>query len=277
LTEVGVVLVAAVAGILGSMLGLGGGVFIVPILSLFFGVPLKTAIAASAISVVVNSIGGASVYLKHRLTNVHLALVMEVTTTIGAIVGGLVVVLISTNVLRFVFGTLLLAMAAVMVLRGKESDPVTEGSDRLQIKQSYHDPAIGGDVTYIPQHVAVGMAASSVAGVISGLLGIGGGAVKVPIMNTIMRVPVKAAAATSIWMVGMTVSTSSFIYYTQDLIDLSVTVPALFGILIGSQVGSRYARRARSKTMVRILIVILAYLAINLLLQAFGIELPGAR
>jgi uncharacterized membrane protein YfcA len=277
LTEVGVVLVAAVAGILGSMLGLGGGVFIVPILSLFFGVPLKTAIAASAISVVVNSIGGASVYLKHRLTNVHLALVMEVTTTIGAIVGGLVVVLISTNVLRFVFGALLLAMAAVMVLRGKEADPVTEGSDRLQLKQRYHDPAIGGDVTYIPQHVAVGMAASSVAGVISGLLGIGGGAVKVPIMNTIMRVPVKAAAATSIWMVGMTVSTSSFIYYTQDLIDLSVTVPALFGILIGSQIGSRYARRARSKTMVRILIVILAYLAINLLLQAFGIELPGAR
>ena len=275
LSEVGIVAVAAVAGILGSMVGLGGGVFIVPILSAFFGIPLKTAIAASAVSVIVNSLGGSSVYLRHRMTNVRLGLFMELTTAVGAIVGGLIVVLVAPNILRVIFGLSLLAMGAAMFKRQHESAPVTEGSDPLKLSQVFHDPAADEQVRYIPQRLRVGAAASSLAGVISGMLGIGGGAVKVPIMNAIMRVPVKASAATSVFMVGITVSASAFIYYIHNIIDLSVTAPAVIGVLLGSQAGAHVSRHLRSVVLVRILVLILAYLAITLLLQAVGINMPG--
>lgn len=274
-TELGVIAVSAVAGILGSMVGLGGGVFIVPILSVFFGIPLKTAIAASAVTVIVNSLGGSTVYLKHRMTNVGLGLFMELTTAAGAIVGGLIVVLVAPNVLRVIFGLALLAMGVAMFRRQTQSAPVTSGPDRLRLRQIFHDPAADEDVEYIPQHLRWGAAAGSVAGVISGMLGIGGGAVKVPIMNAIMRVPVKASAATSVFMVGITVSASAFIYYIHDIIDLSVTAPAVIGVLLGSQLGAHVSRRLRSVVLVRILVLILAYLAVTLLLQAFGINLPG--
>ncbi len=275
LSEIGVVIVAAIAGILGSMVGLGGGVFIVPILSAFFGVPLKTAIAASAVSVIVNSLGGSSVYLKHRMTNVRLGLFMELTTAVGAIVGGLIVVLVAPNILRVIFGVALLAMGAAMFKRQHESAPVTDGPDPLKLAQVFHDPAADEDVRFVPQRLRFGAASSSLAGVISGMLGIGGGAVKVPIMNAIMRVPVKASAATSVFMVGVTVSASAFIYYIHNIIDLSVTAPAVIGVLLGSQAGAHVSRHLRSVVLVRILVLILAYLAITLLLQAVGINMPG--
>ncbi len=275
LTELGVIIVSAVAGIFGSMLGLGGGVFIVPIVSAFFGVPLKTTIAASAVSVVVNSLGGTSVYLKHHMTNVRLGMVMEMTTAIGAIIGGLIVVAIAPNILRAVFGIALLGMAIAMFMRQKQADAVSTGPDRMRLRQEFHDPSASEDVTYIPQRIPIGVGASSLAGVISGMLGIGGGAVKVPIMNAIMRVPVKAAAATSVFMVGITVSASAFIYYIHNIIDLSVTAPAVIGVLIGSQAGARVSRHLKNVVLVRFLVLILVYLALTLLLQAFGVHVPG--
>ncbi len=275
LHEIGIIVVAAAAGILGSMVGLGGGVFIVPILSIFFGIPLKVTIAASAVSVIVNSLGGSSVYLKHRMTNVRLGLFMEMTTAAGAIVGGLFVVLVAPNVLRVIFGVALLLMGAAMFRRQHQTDPITTGPDRMRLRQDFHDPATDENVDYIPQRLGMGAAASSLAGVISGMLGIGGGAVKVPIMNAIMRVPVKASAATSVFMVGITVSASAFIYYIHNIIDLSVTAPAVIGVVLGSQAGAHVSRRLHSKVLVRILVLVLAYLAINLLLQAFGVHLPG--
>jgi uncharacterized membrane protein YfcA len=120
------------------------------------------------------------------------------------------------------------------------------------------------------------MAAGSVAGVVSGLLGIGGGAIKVPVMNLVMRIPVKAASATSVFMVGITVVASAVIYYVNDLIDPSVVVPATVGVLLGAQIGSRLARRVTSAVIVRILVVVLLYLAVTLLLEALGINVPGA-
>lgn len=273
--ELGILLFTTLAGIIGTMVGLGGGVFIVPVLSVFFGIPLKTAIAASAVTVIVNSLGGSSVYLRHRMTNVRLGLFMELTTASGAIVGGLIVVLVSPNVLRVVFGLALLGMGAAMFKRQRQSEPVTSGPDRMRLAQHYHDPAADEDVDYIPQRLPFGAGAGTFAGIISGMLGIGGGAVKVPIMNAIMRVPVKASAATSVFMVGITVSASAFIYYIHDIVDLSVTVPAVIGVLIGAQAGAHVSRHVRSVVLVRILVLILAYLAVTLLLQAFGVNLPG--
>ena len=274
--EVVVLLVALVGGVLGSMLGLGGGVFITPILVGFVGIPIKIAIAASAVCVIVNSIGGTSIYLKHRMTNVRLTLLMELTTTLGAIAGGFVVVYIAGNLLRAIFGIALLAMAFTMFRRQQQTPPVTSGPDPLRLGAVFHDPADQADVPYIPQRPYGGGLLVAVAGVLSGLLGIGGGAVNVPIMNTLMRVPVKAATATSVMMVGITISASAFIYYIHSLLDLSVAIPAIMGVFLGSQVGPRVSRRLKNQTLVRVLVLILIYLALNLLLQAAGIKLPGA-
>ena len=156
-TELEILLASVVAGVLGSMLGLGAGVFFVPILSVFFGVPLKAAVAASAISVIVNSTGGTAVYLKNRMTNVRLALVMELTTTLGAIGGGVIVILISTNVLRLVLGLSLLGMGAALFFRRGEAPPITEGPDPLRLRQTYTDPVKNVDVTYIPTRTGAGL------------------------------------------------------------------------------------------------------------------------
>ena len=273
--QFGILVVSAVAGVLGSMLGLGGGVFIVPVVSVFFGVPLKVTIAASAVSVVVNSLGGTSVYLKHDMSNVRLGLVMELTTAVGAIIGSLIVVAIAPDVLRVIFGIALLAMGIAMFLRQNQRVAVTSGPDPLRLRQVFHDPSTNEEIEYIPQRIKLGVAASSLAGIISGMLGIGGGAVKVPILNGVMRVPVKAAAATSVFMVGITVSVSAFIYYLHNIIDLSVTAPAVLGVIIGSQTGARVSRHLKNAVLIRFLVLILVYLAVTLLLQAFGINLPG--
>lgn len=276
LTGLGILIMSGFAGVFGSMVGLGGGIFIVPILSVFFGIPLKTAIAASAIGVVVNSITGTSAYLKHQLTNIRLALVMELTTTIGAIAGGLIVVLIAPEALQVIFALALLGMGAAMFLRQRQSvPPVSDGPDRLRLRHVYFAPVRRVWETYIPQHILPGMVVSSFAGVMSGMLGIGGAAVKVPVLNGIMRVPVKPAAGTTMFMVGITVSASAFVYYVHNLIDPSVTVPAVLGILVGSQFGVRLGRILPAVYLVRFLVVVLVYLAITLLLKAAGIHVPG--
>ncbi|CCF84021.1 sulfite exporter TauE/SafE family protein [Nitrolancea hollandica] len=276
LTSLEVLITSGVAGVLGSMVGLGGGIFIVPVLSVFFGIPLKTAIAASAVGVIVNSITGTSVYLKHRLTNIRLALLMELTTTIGAVAGGLIVVSIAPEVLEIIFALALLGMGAAMFFRQRQSvPPVSDGPDPLRLRHVYFAPVRRIWETYIPQHLLPGMMVGTFAGLMSGMLGIGGGAVKVPVMNGIMRVPVKPAAGTSMFMVGITVSASAFVYYAHDLIDPSVTVPTVLGILVGSQFGVRLGRTLPAVYLVRILVVVLVYLAITLLLKSFGIQIPG--
>lgn len=277
LTALGVLVVAAGAGMLGSMVGLGGGVFMVPILSVFFGIDLKTAIAASAVSVVVNSSTGSSVYLRHRMTNVRLAILMLLTTTVGAIGGGLLAVHSSPTLLRVIFATTLFGMVIAMLRRSKETTSPSAENDRLGLSASFHDPALGGDVHYTPKRLAPGMTISTGAGVLSGMLGIGGGAVQVPMMNAIMWVPVKAAAATSTFMVGITIVASAVIYYLNDLIDPAVAVPAVLGMMLGAQSGARLARRVRSTFLTRLLMVILLYLATTVMLQALGIHVPGMR
>lgn len=276
LAEFGVLIVSMVAGILGSMVGLGGGVFIVPIVSAFFGVELKTAIAASAVSVVVNSLSGSTVYLRYRMTNARLGLLLLVTTTVGAIAGGLIAVYSSPNALRIIFSVSLVLMSIAMLSRPPERK-AENTDDPLRLRSTYHDPVLNTDVTYTPRRIGVGMAISSAAGLVSGMLGIGGGAIQVPVMNTIMRVPVKAAVATSVWMVGTTIVASAMIYYVKGYMDPSVTVPAVLGVLLGAQTGSRIARRIRSIVIVRILIAILLYLSLNIFLQAIGIKLPGTK
>ncbi|MFN3336374.1 MAG: sulfite exporter TauE/SafE family protein [Thermomicrobium sp.] len=276
-TELAILLVAALSGTLGAMVGLGGGVFMVPIFSAFLGVPIKFAIAASALAVIVNSLGGASVYLQYRMVNLRLALVMLVATALGAIFGALLVASAPVNALRLVFAVALYAMILLLSLQRATARPVTTGPDRLQLAASFFDPAVGGLVSYIPQRVLLGTASSTLAGLLSGLLGVGGGFVQVPLMNVLMRVPVKAAAATSTYMIGVTVVGSVLLYYANELFVPQVAVPAALGVFLGSQVGSRLGRRIHGRWLKRVLMAILLYLATTLLLQALGVPVPGTR
>ena len=276
-TEIAIFLVSALSGTLGAMVGLGGGVFMVPIFSAFLGVPIKFAIAASALAVIVNSLGGASVYLQHRMVNLRLALLMLVATALGAIFGALLVASAPVNALRLVFSLALYAMIVLLSLQRATTRPVTTGSDRFQLATNFFDPAVGGVVSYIPQHVLLCTASSTIAGLLSGLLGVGGGFVQVPLMNVLMRVPVKAAAATSAYMIGVTVVGSVLLYYANALLVPQVAVPAALGVFLGSQVGSRLGRRVHGRWLKRVLMAILLYLATTLLLQALGVPVPGTR
>jgi uncharacterized membrane protein YfcA len=272
-------LVSAGAAILGSMLGLGGGVFLVPIFTLFFAVDQKLAIGASAVAVVTNSIVGSTVHLNSRFTNLRLAMLLQVTTASGAIAGALVALYAKTNLINAIFGALLVYSAISMALRRRAAPPPIEADTltRLRLEASYIDPATRAEVQYRPQRVPLGVAVSGAAGVMSGMLGIGGGAIQVPAMNLLMRVPVKAAAGTSSFMVGFASVATAAVFYAQGKIDPRVVVPAMIGIFFGSQLGSRLTRRVPTERLVLFFVVILLYLGGSLLLRAVGITLPGQK
>ena len=268
--------VAAGAAVLGSMLGLGGGIFMVPIFTLFFGVDQKLAIGASAIAVATNSVVGSSVHLRSRFTNLRLAMLLQVTTAFGAIVGALVGIAADPRLVNAVFGAILIAAAVSMLRQGQSAPPpASAGGDPLRLGASYHDPATDRMVRYVPEQVPAGLAVSLGSGVISGMLGIGGGVVMVPAMNVLMRVPLKAAAGTSSFMVGITAVATATVFYAQGKIDPAVAIPALLGILLGAQVGSQLTRRLRTRSLVVVFVLILFYLGGSLLLRAAGITVPG--
>jgi uncharacterized membrane protein YfcA len=269
--------VAAVAAILGSMLGLGGGVFLVPILTLFFGIDPKFAVGASAVVVVTNSVVGSTNHLRIRFTNPRLAMLLQIATAAGAIAGALYGVLADPRVIYIVFGAVLVYAAVSMVVRSERqvTAPPPGTPDTLRLGAAFRDPAIKEEVSYIPINVGWGMGVGVGAGVISGMLGVGGGVVMVPAMNLLMRVPVKAAVGTSTFMVGMTSVATAFVFYSRGFIDPTLVVPAIVGVFLGGQIGSRLTRRIKAQRLALLFAVILLYLGLSLLLRAFGIEMPG--
>jgi uncharacterized membrane protein YfcA len=269
--------VAAVAAILGSMLGLGGGVFLVPILTLFFGIDPKFAVGASAVVVVTNSVVGSTNHLRIRFTNPRLAMLLQIATAAGAIAGALYGVLADPRVIYIVFGAVLVYAAVSMVVRSERRviAPPPGAPDTLRLGAAFRDPAIKEEIAYIPINVGWGMGVGVGAGVISGMLGVGGGVVMVPAMNLLMRVPVKAAVGTSTFMVGITSVATAFVFYSQGFIDPTLVVPAIVGVFVGGQIGSRLTRRIKAQRLALLFALILLYLGLSLLLRAFGVEMPG--
>lgn len=256
------------AGILGSLLGLGGGVLIVPGLTLLFGLPIKTAIATSAVAVVANSLAGSVVYVRQGFTHIKLAMIMEITTTLGALAGGMIAVWVSG---RWLYG--LFALVALYIVYAMRRSPAAETADDPDgsLPATFTDPATGREVCYSVHHVDAGVAASTIAGVLSSLLGIGGGVVKVPIMCQIMGVPIKAAAATSTFMIGITTATAAMVYYGGGLVVPALVIPVALGALIGAQVGSRLAAQIRSKALRTLFQVFLLFIAAQMAWRALGL------
>lgn len=264
----GLVLLAggAAAGVFGSLLGLGGGVLIVPLLTLGFGLPLRESVSVSLVSVIVTSSAGASVYLRRHTANLRLGMVLELFSAGGALVGGLIAFLISERALAALFAGLLLWVSASMVRRSDGAAPApTDGSPEPVANAA---PATFADTLggpgYRVRRLPLGMAGSMLAGLVSALLGVGGGIVKVPAMHLAMGVPLRVATATSNMMIGITATSSAVIYLLRGQVDPFVAGPTAVGVFAGATLGSRIAHRVDTRILRLLFVVVLLYTALQM-------------
>ncbi|MDP3541733.1 MAG: sulfite exporter TauE/SafE family protein [Elusimicrobiota bacterium] len=268
------VVAGAAAGTLGALVGLGGGIIIVPVLSLFLGVPIHQAVAASLVAVVATSSVAAIGYVRDEITNLRLGMTLETATTAGAIGGGLLASHLQREVLSAVFAAFLVLNALYLILKQSRGERArADAPETGALGGRYHDAVLGREVSYRVHNVPLGMAVSALAGAISGLLGIGGGPIKVPMMTSAMGVPMKAAAATSNFMIGVTACASAALYYNRGLVSPAVAVPVALGVAAGAYAGSRLARRVHGAHLSRILAAVLSILAVQMSLAAAGIRL----
>lgn len=265
--------VAVAAGLLGSMLGLGGGIIVVPALTLAFGVPIRFAIGASIVSVIATSTGAAAAYVRERLTNLRLAMLLEVATTAGALGGAYLAGVIPPVWLQRIFAFVLVYTAVAMWLKkegavGPIWQPRDLLADRLRLHGAYYDPSLQREVSYEVRRTRVGLCLSTLAGAVSGMLGLGGGVLKVPVMTLAMNVPMKAATATSNFMIGVTAAASAGVYFLRGDIDPFVAAPVLLGVTVGATVGSRLLGRTRGSLLRGIFVVLLVFLCVQMVLKA---------
>lgn len=263
-----IALIGLAVGGLGSMLGIGGGVLLIPLLTGLLGLPIKTAIGASIVSVIATSSAAGAVYLSRGLTHTRLAMIMEIATTLGALAGGITATLISANLLAGLFGAVLLYVAFSMSRGNGSPDGDETYQTTGQLDTHYLDPQNDQEVRYGVQRLPLGLGASFLAGNISGLLGIGGGVVKVPVMTLIMGMPMRAAVATSNFMIGITAATSAVIYYQHGYIDPHIAAPTALGVLAGAQIGSRLGGKLQNRQLKRIFRWLLLLFAAQMFYQA---------
>ena len=263
--------ISLVAGFLGSLLGLGGGIIVVPALTLVLGIDIRLAIGASIISVIATSSGAAAAYVRERLANLRLAMFLELGTTLGAISGAYLAAYLRAQWLFLLFG-LLLGYSAVAMLRKPHHAagadvPSSALATRLQLHSAYYDEAAGREVSYIVTRPGLGLALMYVAGAASGLLGIGSGALKVPAMDLAMHLPMKVSTATSNFMIGVTAAASAGLYFTRGQIDPFLAAPVAAGVLAGATIGSRLLGRIDNKHIRTIFIVVLLVVSAEMLVK----------
>jgi uncharacterized membrane protein YfcA len=252
LTFTAIVFVGAVAaGFLGSLTGLGGGVVIVPLLTIALGVNIRYAIGASLVSVIATSSGAAAAYLKEGFTNMRVGILLEVATVSGAVGGATLATIVSASAIETVFGAVLL-ISVVLTLRSVEPEPIApEAAERLvrRLRLGGTFPSADGPVAYAPRGLPLGFGIMAVAGALSGLLGIGSGAVKVLALDQAMRLPFKVSTTTSNFMIGVTAAASAGIYLKRGFIDPGLAMPVMLGVLAGSLVGARFLVSAKIRVL----------------------------
>lgn len=261
------------AGAVGALVGVGGGIIVVPTLVIGFGVDIKIAVASSLVAVVASSTAAGSVYVGKGLSNMRLAMVLEVATTLGGICGGLLAVWIAPDLVSGLFGLLLIVVAGLMLrdtLRGRPEAAVQAiAPGARSITGVYHDR--GRDIPYTVVRLPLGIAVSYVAGILSGLLGVGGGFVKVPAMNMGMNVPMKVATATSNLMIGVTAISSLFVYLARGFVQPLVAAPVALGVVGGALIGTRIAARISPTLLKRVFAVLLFLIAVQMMLRGTGV------
>ena len=264
--------IALVAGFLGSLLGLGGGIIVVPALTLLLGVDIHLAIGASIISVIATSSGAAAAYVRERLANLRVAMFLELGTTLGAISGAYIAGLLHPRWLFVLFGALL-GYSAYAMLRKRATAgqtaivPPSRLADALQLHSSYYDEALDRERAYAVTRPELGLALMYVAGAASGMLGIGSGALKVPAMDLAMHLPMKVSTATSNFMIGVTAAASAGLYFTRGQIDPFLAAPVALGVLVGATTGSRLLSRIEPKNLRSVFVVVLLVVSVQMLVR----------
>ncbi|GAA3988222.1 sulfite exporter TauE/SafE family protein [Mucilaginibacter dorajii] len=258
------------AGLLGSLTGLGGGVVIIPLLTLLLNVDIHYAIGASLVSVIATSSGSAAAYVKEGITNIRLGMFLEIATTAGAMVGALIAVYIPTHYIAILFGVILI-LSAIMSLKKKAEVINQEHSalaDKLKLNSTF--PTNNGSVDYKVKNVGGGFFMMMFAGTISGLLGIGSGALKVLAMDTIMRIPFKVSTTTSNFMIGVTAAASAVVYLQRGYIDPGLSMPVAIGVLLGALSGSKILVHTSSSGWLRwVFAVVVTFLASQMIYNGF--------
>jgi uncharacterized protein len=257
-----------VAGLFGSLVGVGGGIIIVPALTLLLGVDIHFAIAASMVGVIATSTGAAAAYVRQGLANLRLAMVLEVATAAGAIAGAVMADVAPARVLFTLFGCVLIYTAAGMVRKPPKSPVVRTPdalADRLALHGSYFDERDQHEIAYRVTRVPLGLGVSGIAGLLSGLLGIGGGAIKVPVMHLKMGIPLKVCTATSNFMIGVTAAASATVYFMRGDVLPFIAAPVAAGVLVGATAGSLLLPKTRNATIRNLFVIVLIFTATQMI------------
>jgi uncharacterized protein len=269
------VVIGVTTGIAGAVLGTGGGVFLIPLLVLAFGVPMHYAVGTSIIAVIATSTAVASVNVERGTANMRLGMTLEIGTSLGAISGGLAAGWLSAPVLETLFAVVLLP-TAVLMWRGRvETESQSSGTSNSSgsddapgmLGARYTDPLLGREIVYRVHRLWAGLTVSFVAGIMSGLLGIGGGVFKVPALDLFCKVPIKAAAATSNFMIGVTAAASAFLYFGRGEVRPMLTAAVVLGVLVGSAVGSYVNRFVAGRAVERTFAVLLIAVAAEMFVR----------
>jgi uncharacterized membrane protein YfcA len=260
-----------VAGLLGSLTGLGGGVVLVPLLTLFFKVDIRYAIGASLVSVIATSSGAAAAYVKEGFSNIRIGMFLEIATTLGALAGAIIAVWVSTSAIATIFGLVLLVSAFLsrkprsLAERKTLQDPL---ATRLRLNGSF--PDLEGVRNYNVQRVPAGFAIMFGAGALSGLLGIGSGAMKVLAMDQAMKIPFKVSTTTSNFMIGVTAAASAGVYLSRGYIDPGLSMPVMLGVLAGSLVGTQILIKAETRVLRLVFSGVIVLLGIEMLYKGLA-------
>jgi uncharacterized membrane protein YfcA len=264
--------ICLVAGFFGSLVGLGGGIIVVPALTLIYGIDIRYAIGASIVSVIATSSGAAAAYVREGMTNLRTAMLLEIGTTTGAISGAFLAGILHGPWLYVIFGGMLAASAMTMLLRLQDSDrpvPPDVWADRFQLHGSYFDESQHRKVEYRVTHTKLGLGLMYLAGAVSGLLGIGSGILKVPAMDLAMRIPIKVSTATSNFMIGVTAAASAGVYFARGDVDPFITAPVALGVVLGAVAGSRVLARIDNHLLRIVFVAILLFVSAQMIWKGF--------
>ncbi len=274
-SDLGIFAISVAAGLIGALAGVGGGILVVPSLTLLFGVDIRLAIGASIVSVIATSSGAAAAYVRDRMTDMRIGMFLELATTTGAVAGAILAAVVAPSFLYVLLGVVLLFSAAQQALRlGEELPPsvaVSPITARLGLSGSYPDARLGREVPYAAQRVPLGFVLMAGAGIVSGLLGIGSGALKVLAMDGAMRLPMKVSSATSNFMIGVTAAASAGIYLGRGDVDPTIAAPVALGVLVGATVGARLLPRLSNRNVRLVFLPVLLVIGLQTLLRGLGI------
>ncbi len=260
--------ICVVAGFFGSLVGLGGGIIVVPALTLIYGVDIRYAIGASIVSVIATSSGAAAAYVREGMTNLRTAMLLEIGTTTGAVSGAYLAGILQGPWLYVIFGVMLAASAVVMLMRLRDSEepvPPDAWADRFQLHGSYFDESQHREVEYRVTHTRLGFCLMYLAGAVSGLLGIGSGVLKVPAMDLAMRIPIKVSTATSNFMIGVTAAASAGVYFARGNVNPFIAAPVALGVVLGAVIGSRLLAKIDNRWLRIVFVAILLFVSAQMI------------